>query len=428
MAPVCAALAAADASPNVTIQATTIDGAQGWRLNVDGAPFIIHGAGGATAPGLLDQFKKAGGNCVRTWGIEEMEKTDGSGKRFIDRVQEAGLKVVPGIWIGHERHGFDYGNAAMVQKQRDEVVADVRKYKDHPAVLMWGLGNEMEGFTAAGSIPVYQEIEQLAKLVKQEDPHHPVMTVISFNPAKIPNLMQYCPDIDVLGVNCYGGAPGVGEALKQAGWTKPFAITEFGAPGHWEVEQTAWEAPIEATSSEKARSFYASQHLVMDENPGRELCLGTFVFLWGWKQECTPTWYGMFLPSGEKLPMVDVMTHEWTGQWPANRCPKVKSLTSLAQGRPVHPDQTISATVEAVDPEGDALSYRWELLAESTANTVGGDHEAAPESFNDRINAGAKAECVFKTPTKPGNYRLFVYIFDGKGGAATANLPLCVAP
>jgi hypothetical protein len=48
---------------------------------------------------------------------------------------------------------------------------------------------------------------------------------------------------------------GAGSAIKAAGWTKPFAITEFGVNGFWEVGKTDWGAPYEPTSQEKGRSF-----------------------------------------------------------------------------------------------------------------------------------------------------------------------------
>jgi len=43
------------------------------------------------------------------------------------------------------------------------------------------------------------------------------------------------------------------------------------------------------------------------------------VFSLGQKQERTPTWYGMFLSSGEATETVDVMEYIWTGRWPEIR-------------------------------------------------------------------------------------------------------------
>lgn len=395
----------------------------GWMLQVDGKPFPIRGVGGSSH---LDLLKASGGNAIRTWGIQELEKQV-DGKRLIDRAHELGLKVVPGMWVGHERHGFRYDDPAMVLKQRAEVQAAVRKWKDHPAVLMWGLGNEMEGVTSAtGSEAVYRELEELAKLVKAEDARHPVMSVIAWNPAKAAPIMRLCPSLDVLGVNSYGAASGAPEALKRAGWKKPFAVTEFGVSGPWEVGKTAWGAPIEPTSHEKARTFYATHRLVTELNDGKELCLGTFAFVWGAKQERTATWFGMFLPSGEKLPQVDAMSKAWTGSWPANRCPLVERLSAACAMQAVKPGSEQTATLTVSDPEGDPLRFVWELSAESTDLKVGGDAESKPPSFPDLITAGSGAECRFTAPKQPGAYRLFVTVFDGKGGAGTANIPFRV--
>ena len=49
--------------------------------------------------------------------------------------------------------------------------------------------------------------------------------------------------------------------------------------------------------------------------PNREQIVGNYVFLWGQKQERTPTWYGLFTPEGEATESVDVMTYLWTGAW-----------------------------------------------------------------------------------------------------------------
>ena len=404
-------------------------GASGWQLRVNGADFVIHGAGGAVAPGLLERLKEAGGNCVRTWSVETLEEKVTGGARFIDRAQQLGLMVVPGLWIEHERHGFDYADATKVQAQREKVVAAVRRYKNHPAVLVWGLGNEVEGPTSpSGSVAVFKEIEELTKLIKQEDPAHPVMSVIAFNVAKIENVKRCCPSLDILGVNSYGGAAGAGEALKRAGWTKPFAVSEFGVRGPWEVPTTEWGAPLEPTSHEKARTFYATQRLVTELNDGKEQCLGTFAFLWGWKQERTATWFGMFLPTLEKLAPVDAMTRAWTGQWPAQRCPEIRALTSAAAGKVVKPGQSLTATLEMENSAGAALTYQWLVAAESSAPSVGGDAEAAPPAFPELVTQNNSTNCVFSSPAATGNYRLFVTVHDGHGSAATANFPFRVMP
>lgn len=398
-----------------------------WMIYVDGKEFPIRGAGGATQPGMLEQLKVAGGNCIRTWGIGGLETKVSDGDRLIDKAYRIGIMTIPGYWVGHERHGFNYADPKQVNQQREKVRQAVRKYKNHPGVLIWAIGNEMEGpSSATGSIPAFKEVEELVKIVKEEDPNHPVMTVIAFNPAKAKNVMKYCPSIDILGVNSYGAAAGAGEALKAAGFNKPFLVTEFGVQGHWEVGKTPWGAPVEQNSQEKARSYYATHKLVYDSNDGKELCLGTFAFLWGWKQECTATWYGMYLPTLEKLPQVDAMTKAWTGKWPRNRCPKIKKLTSSAAGKAVPANRTQTAFVEVKDPEGDKLTYVWQVISESTDRREGGEEESAPPTHPGLITQNNGQECVFKSPAKAGNYRLFLTIHDGQGGAATANFPFQV--
>ena len=169
----------------------------------------------------------------------------------------------------------------------------IRKWKDHPGIAICGLGNEMEGpQSKKGNPALWKELEVLAKIIHEEDPDRPIMTVIAgAGEGKIKSLNKYCPSIDAVGVNSYGSAAGAGEALVQAGWKKPFAITEFGATGFWEAPVTSWGAAIEPHSSEKARSYYATHKMVTSMNKGKELCMGTFAFLWGWKQEKTSTWF-----------------------------------------------------------------------------------------------------------------------------------------
>jgi hypothetical protein len=399
-----------------------------WRLYIEGVETPIRGAGGVLSPGMLEHFKESGGNFTRTWGGDSLEAIVGGGERYIDRAYRLGIHVMPGLWIGHERHGFDYSDPEAIQAQRTMVRETVRKYKDHPAVVMWGLGNEMEDpVSQTGKKEIFQELEVLAKIIKEEDPHHPVMTVIAgAAKAKVQNIMKYYPSIDALGVNSYGGAAAIGEHLLAAGWEKPFAITEFGVMGFWEVGKTPWGAPIEPQSTEKARMYYAAHKLVCDMNDGKELCLGTFAFLWGWKQECTATWFGMVLPTFEKLPQVDAMVKAWTGSWPENRCPNIKSVNADFHSKYVKMGGVLEASVDVEDPNGDPMSYDWVISEETKVQSTGGDHEDGLPSFPELTLVNNKAKCKVKVPSTPGAYRLFLTIRDGKGGAATANIPFMV--
>src|SRR5690606_40102511 len=54
------------------------------------------------------------------------------------------LTVMLGLRMGHERHGFDYDDEVAVREQKESIRAQVLKYKDHPALLTWGLGNEVD--------------------------------------------------------------------------------------------------------------------------------------------------------------------------------------------------------------------------------------------------------------------------------------------
>lgn len=398
-----------------------------WRFFVDGEVLPLRGVGGAVAPGLLEAVKEAGGNCVRTWGAQTLSQTFDDGETFLDRAHRLGIKVLAGLWVEHERHLFDYSDPEFIQRQRDRIRASVQEFRGHRAILAWGLGNEMEGpADREGSLAVWKELEELARIVKAEDPTRPILTAIAFHPAKIPMLKEHCPSIDLLGINAYGGAGGAGALIKAAGWTKPFAVTEFGVDGFWETPQTSWGAPYEPDSQQKARSYYAAHKLVFEMGEGRELCVGTFAFLWGWKQERTSTWFGMFLPTLERLPQVDAMTFAWTGHWPRNRCPRIESLTSDVRGAVVQPGTSLRAVVEVKDPEGDNLAFAWEVAAESQAVSQGGDAEEAPPSFPDAIVQNGASECLFTAPGEPGHYRLYLIVRDGQGGAATANLPFRV--
>jgi hypothetical protein len=386
--------------------------ANGFRLLRAGKPYPVLGAGGRI---YLESLKAAGGNSIRTWGEEEIED-------LLDRAHALGLTVTVGIWLGQERQGFSYANDAAVRTELEKTRRMVRRYKDHPAVLMWGLGNEMEG--NGTSEKIWRSVNEIARMVKQEDPGHPTMTVIAeIGDPKVKMFNTLCPDVDVLGINSYAGLPSLSTRLRDASFFRPYLITEFGPQGTWEVKKTAWNAPLEATSTEKGQQYADNWSKSIKAQPA---CLGSYAFLWGHKQEATATWFGMFLSSGEKLGAVDAMTQCWTGKPAANQSPKLARIESDAAGKAVPPLGVHKARVVVTDPESDPLMVRWEIRAESTDRKEGGDRETEPLARPEAFIEAKGMELTFRSPGKEGGYRVFAYVYDGKGGAATANFPFFV--
>lgn len=405
----------AQASPTIV---KVVKNGDGFQLLRDGKPYLIRGVGF----GVKDEekglklLKEAGGNAIRTWGAENVTP-------LLDKAHAQGISVTIGIWLGHEQHGFKYDDPAQVSKQFEQARAFVRQYRDHPALLMWGIGNEMEG--RGDNARIWQAVNDIAKMVKQEDPNHPTMTVIAeVGGPKIPMLLKHCPDIDVLGVNSYAGLASMPRRLKEAGWTRPYVVTEFGPFGPWEVGKTSWNAPLEATSTEKAEVYRKNY---TDSIAGQKgWCLGSFAFLWGNKQEATATWFGMLLPDNTLLESVDVMTLAWTGKPPKNRAPQITLLDSEAKGKEVAPGARLVANVTASDPDNDPLSIVWAVRSENTERRQGGDTERDPSEHPDAVRVPDGKRLVFEAPPKPGPYRVFVTVYDGRGRAATANFPFFV--
>ena len=387
---------------------------QGWQLLRGGKPYIIRGAGGDAS---LEQLAAAGANSVRTWGADDIGK-------LLDTAHALGLSVTVGIWLGHERHGFDYDNKNQVREQLERARQTVLRYKDHPAVLLWGIGNEMEGFDAGDNPAIWRAVNDIAAMVKQLDPHHPTMTVTAeIGGERIAALNECCPAIDIHGINSYGGALSLAERYRNAGGTRPYVLTEFGPLGPWEIPKTAWGATYEPTSTEKATFYRRSYEQAVLRAPG--LALGSYVFFWGAKVEVTPTWFGMFLDDGARLGAVDAMTKLWSGQSPANRVPTVEPLVFKGETQ-VDPGAEVRVRAVVADPEKGAVNVRWVLRRDPVDNAPGGDARPMPVDMPGAVLEGNKDGARVRMPEDPGPYRLFLYAYDQAGGAATANLPLLV--
>ena len=389
-----------------------------YQLFRDGKPYFIKGAGGSS---YLNRVAAYGGNSIRTWGTR-------NGQQILDSAYKYGLTVLMGLGVTAERHNFNYDDTNAVRKQFDRIKADVLKYKDHPALLAWGIGNELN--LQYKNPKVWDAVNEIAKMISELDGAHPATTVLAgINKREVDYIKAKCPFIKVLSINTYGGLAGLPQQVRNVGWDGPYMVTEWGPTGHWEGLQTEWKMPIEETSSEKA-AVYKSRYEYSIERD-RNKCLGSYVFLWGQKQERTPTWYGLFTENGEESEVMDVMQYLWTGKWPANQAPHIYSfqVNGKKAVESVYLKSGLSYNVQAtaMDPNNDKLTYRYELLPEPTKVGEGGDYEDRPKGIDNSVIANlTNGKATLKAPATVGAYRLFVYISDGHNNVATANVPFYV--
>lgn len=393
-----------------------------FELYRGGKPYLVKGAG--IDDGDIEAFAKNGGNSFRTWSVDSHGRT---GQEILDQAHNLGLTVSLNLPLGAEHWGFDYNDQVAVAKQFEQAKEYVLKYKDHPALLTWIVGNELNyDFTNPRA---FDAVNDIAKMIKQLDPNHPTTTTLAgFDKRALEEIEKRAPDVDFVSFQMYGSLVVLPKFLKEISYTKPFFVTEWGAVGHWEVGQTLWKAPVEFTSSEKANNYMKGYTETLSSVSDQ--LLGSYVFLWGQKQERTPSWYSMFLES-DSTETVDVMYKIWNGEWPENRAPIVKTM--LLKGRNAHsnvgllPDKKVKAQFIVKDPDKDKLRYRWVLMFESKATQAGGAKEVVPPVITGLIENDGKSKITLTTPAKVGAYRLFAYAYDDHGHVAHANIPFYVS-
>ena len=378
-----------------------ITGSEGsWGLTFNGKPYFVNGGGGGGSKALL---KEIGGNSFRTWGAN-------AAKKDLDEAAKYGETVTIGFWLGHAKHGFSYKNQQALDDTERDVLETVKRIKDHPALLTYTLGNEME-LGQPDPVEMWQFINRLAKKVKEIDPNHPVGTVVAdIWKEKADHMIKYADALDFIGFNSYGGATSVGKRWRELGGKKPYILTEYGPKGAGECGKAPNGLPLEWTSTYKAKWYNDVYEQTILADKGK-YCLGGYVF----------TWFGTMLPDGTKLEVVRTLAEKW-GKKVANRCPQITEM-KVSNDAPAE-GASFTASVSAKDPDGDMLTWMWTVVDEASFYGEAGLGLAMPEGWDESIVAGQGTPKVTVKLPGGGNYRLYAYCFDGKGNAAYANWPV----
>lgn len=407
---------------NQPAKVTIVENDGYYQLLKDGTPYQIKGAGYEF--NNLQSLKDHGGNSIRTW------TTMGEGdkiKKLLDEAYQLGISVSLCLPVTPSRWGFDYNDSEAVKKQYELMKSEVMKYRDHPALLTWIIGNELNH--SADSFAVYDAVDAMARMIHELDPNHPVTTTLAGVDSEVlKQVLLRAPNLDFISFQVYGQMAILPDFIKENNYTGPFMVTEWGAIGYWEVEKTEWGAPIEMTSTQKANNYltgYNEKLSVLNNQ-----LIGNYVFLWGQKQERTPTWFGLFSEHGLKTQAIDVMHYIWNEEWPDNRSPEVKLLTLNEQVAIDSINLTVgeqyNAIVEANDYDKDKLTYQWEIKPESDSQKEGGDFEENIASLRNLVISWENNAATIKAPATPGAYRLFVYVYDNNGNVGHANVPFRV--
>lgn len=411
--------------PPPVVKITDKDGVQ--TLKVDGLDFYVKGVASNNYHELAINY---GANTARTYGVGS------DTKRILDNCYKASVYVNIGLAIKREADGFDYNNESAVKEQFELLKTQVERFKDHPAILMWSIGNEADA--SYTNKKLWDAVNDIAEMIHKIDPNRPTTTALAgAKEEAIKDIIERAPAIDILSINSY--APNLPTALKSirnAGWTKPYMITEFGPRGTWQMNPEPnrilpWGALVEQTSSEKETDYLSAyqNHIEANKDNG---CIGSFVFLWGYQTHGEVlNWYGLFDKKGYSYPSVDAMQFVWTGSYPENKAPVIASRKDMTMNGKVAEDiievvkssANNTASVVATDPEGDFLSYDWMIMKEGTKSSDG----SLPDGIANLIEDNTKKDITFTAPKDVGGYRLYVFVRDDVNKkVASACIPFLV--
>ena len=387
-----------------------------FELQRNGMPYYIKGAG---AKDHFDLLVKSGANSIRIWSTNN--------KELLDSAYKHNLTVTLGLHVRPERSGMDYDDEYAVKGQIEYLKNEVLKYKDHPALLVWGIGNEVD--LRYSNFKVWETIEILAKFIKEVDPNHPTMTVIAgIDPSKAYYIKKYCPSVDILGLNVYGSIENAGANLRKYNWNKPYIVSEWGVNGPFEAKKTSWKAKVEPPNGLKAEQRLRRYQELIEKD--KELCLGSYCFLWGQKQESTATWHGMFLSNGNPTEAVDVMQYCWTGEWPQSRAPSIKNIslenTGWRKDHTLAPSTQATLKIEYLKYNNEEIIVEYVLFPEAFSEKIGGDIQKSPDPINLEIVEQSNNELIFKSPEEKGAYRIFAFVKNKKNQSSVANIPFLV--
>ena len=227
-------------------------------------------------------------NTVRTYLEPPL---DASGLTVLDQLYSNGIMVILTV---------DGATNDMARIQQT-----VNFYKNHPAVLMWLLGNEWNinlyhGF-ASSVADAAQRTQNAAALIKTLDANHPVASSlgdidIDETGKRLSDTQHYvnnvCTSVDLWGINIYRGSNfGMIFGQWQSITTKPMFVGEFGTDAFRTTNYPPLACPLSGVVDEAAQAswnlnLWNDLHWNLSALYPNKVALGGTLFEWNdewWK-------------------------------------------------------------------------------------------------------------------------------------------------
>ena len=240
------ALAELSAEPNgpSVVQVTKApDGS--FQYEVDGIPQVFIGAGYNPIYRYLSDedraanyerdfriLRDAGANTITGWDADKGYEQDKFDELTLTVAGEYGLGVIMPLNLPPDGN---YADPAFVDDLLDQAEAKVERFKDYPAVRMWGVGNEVFWGMDPSMYPAFEQAYvRIADRFHQLDPNHPVI-YRGAEDRYIPQFEAMLADDGVsrpwllYGMNIYDKDPTVLlQRWPSYGLDRPLFVSEFG--------------------------------------------------------------------------------------------------------------------------------------------------------------------------------------------------------
>jgi len=393
-------------------------GTDHYALHVDGKPYHVHGITfskpreGESLDDAMRDIASMGCNTVRTWDAKNKDA-------LLQAAHAHGLKVVLGLWLYHPRpsndsnNSFNWYDAGGKEKLFKQRMRSVERYRNHPALLMWGVGNEviLHMRNDEEKKTYCQFVERLCKEIHKVDPHHPT-TSASAHVVSWKHWAKHCPSLDIFGSNVYGNGRYLPRIMRELKLDKPFLVTELGPRGSWLAPSDRNGMKVDATDVEKYETITGSYKTWIKPS---ENCLGVCTFNYTDGLSDCHVVLTSFV-SASRRPLYWATREAFTGKPPTNPLPSIAEFE-------LGPDtagkgQWIEARLVATDADATAVTFHWYDLHGNPWRT---DGVKTLESVGDLARGFA-----VRAPERAGLAKVYAFVRDAAGNLSVATTSMIV--